>query len=121
MPDGSSLIGAESIIKSLANSGPWGILCAVLLMALIACFMAWRTCEKELRSEIRKGSDALHQSSEAMRDSNTGRGAMIEAMGESHRMNKEVLGKLERQSALLDSIDRTLAIQAATEGKVSRR
>lgn len=111
MPDGqASLIGAESIIKSLVASGPWGVLCAILLASLIACFLAWRAAEKDLKAEIRKVSDALHLSTEAMREGNAGRAAIVEAMRESHRLSNEVLGRIERQNSVLDSIDRTVEI-----------
>lgn len=109
----------EAILTSLIASGPWGILCAIQLLAVTALFAAWRATERELKVEIRRGSDALHTSTDAIRASNEGRTVMARAADETHRLIKEVIGRQERQNALLNDIDVRTQIQDKIESRRS--
>ncbi len=96
------------IIKTLAASGAWGILSAILLLGIVALFAAWRSSEKELKAEIRRATEALHSSTEAIKDANSGRQSLAVAFEKSHEMGKETLGRIERSNALADEIHRRL-------------
>lgn len=98
------------IIKTLAASGAWGILSALLLMALLAVFGMWRMSERELKAEIRRATEALHSSTAAIEDANSGRTSLTAAFERSHEMGKETLGRLERWNALADETYRRLGL-----------
>jgi len=96
------------ILKTMAASGAWGILSALLLLALLAVFGMWRMSERELKAEIRRATEALHLSTAAINDSSAGRASLSMAFERSHEMAKETLGRLERWNALADETYRRL-------------
>lgn len=115
MPDWPTAILAQVtdlglIIKTLATSGAWGILSAILLLGLIAIFGMWRMSERELKAEIRRATEALHLSTAAIEDFTSGRQSLVSAFERSHEMGKETLGRLERWNALADETYRRLGL-----------
>jgi hypothetical protein len=106
----------EGILTSLLASGPWGVLCAILMTACVVLFGTWRSSEAELKAEIRRGVEALHTSTTAIREANASRESLLSAFEENHRLSKEILGRIERLISLIDKMDRTIEIQEARRG-----
>ncbi len=93
----------ESVVSALVQSGPVGIVAALEAMAIAGLWFALRTADRALLEEVRRSAEALHKSTEAIRESNSSRAQLADAIREFGSVSNTILGRVERLSALLEA------------------
>lgn len=115
-------MGIDEFLKTLFAYGPQGVAFAIMSVVILYLYRALRDGDKETKDEIRKGAEALVESTVAIKESNESRLALARALDDFQRLLKEVVGRVDRANSLVDQIDRRMAIHDASRlGELTRK